>query len=273
MREQTIKLADEVSTRVLDTGARGVPIILVHGLANSLEIWSRILPVLAAHRRVILFDLPGFGLAERPAGAYDTTFFVRHLAGLLDSLELEHADLVGNSLGGSVALHFAAANKQRVRRLVVAAPGGFGPGTHPIMRVAALPLIGGWLARPTPANNRRTLRLALHDRTNLTAELQALTDLHAAVPGSRRSFVRTLQAGVGLFGARNCEETAQAARSLDQPVLVAWGRQDRVFPSENAERALTLLPAGKLCLIDRCGHYPHWEQPEIFAHASLEFLS
>jgi pimeloyl-ACP methyl ester carboxylesterase len=92
-------------------------------------------------------------------------------------------------------------------------------------------------------------------------------------PAAGGPFVRTLQAGVGLFGARNCEETAQAARSLDQPVLVAWGRQDRVFPSENAERALTLLPAGKLCLIDRCGHYPHWEQPEIFAHASLEFLS
>ena len=273
MLKRTIHLADGVNSRVLDTNGDGVPIVLVHGLANSLEIWSRVLPAFKGQRRVILFDLPGFGAADRPLGAYDTAFFVRHLAALIEGLKLEQVDLVGSALGASTALHYAAAHGGRVRPAVLAAPGGVGTGTHPIMRVAPMPLIGGWLAGPSPANNRRTLRLALHDSANLTAELQAQTDRYAAVPGSGRSFVRTLQSGVGLLGARNLEETALAARSLNRPTLIVWGRQDRVFPARYAERAVALLPAGKMCLIDHCGHYPHWEQPAIFANAALDFLS
>jgi len=261
-------------TRLIDTGGDGVPVVLVHGLANSIEIWSKVLPLLGERRRVIAFDLPGFGQADRPAdAAYDSAFFAAQLAALFDTLELGRAHLVGSSLGASVAIRFAAARPECVDRLVLAAPGGFGRRTSLLMRAPALPLIGSWLARPTPANNRLTLRLAIHDPRLITPELVEITDRYASLPGSNRSFVRTLQTGVNLLGSTHLDEMAALARRVEAPALVLWGRQDRVFPPRNAARAAALLPDARSLLIDACGHYPHWEQPDIFVAAVEEFLA
>ena len=272
MKSETIELANGLSTRFVDTGGGGTPVVLVHGLANSIEIWGRVLPRLAESFRVIAFDLPGFGEAGRPDAAYDSAFFAAQVKTLLDSLGIERAHLVGSSLGASAIIHFSGIGLDRIDRAVLAAPGGFGRRTHWLMRVPSLPLLGWWLGRPTPLNNRMTLRLALHDQRHATGELVAITNRYAAMPGSHRSFVRTLREGVGLLGSRGRAETERLARRFDRPVLILWGRQDRVFPAEQSERAAVLLPRSELQLIDACGHYPQWEQPDAFAAAVERFL-
>lgn len=272
MKSRTIDLGNGLSTRLIDTRGGGTPIVLVHGLANSIEIWDRVLPRLAKSFRTIAFDLPGFGEASRPDAAYDGPFFAAQLEALLDRLGLERAHLVGSSLGASTIVHFSGIALNRIDKAVLAAPGGFGRRTHPLMRIASLPFIGPWLARPTPSNNRMTLRLAIHDRRNVTDELVALTDRYAGIPGSPVSFVRTLTEGVGLLGSRNRGETERLALAFDRPALLLWGRQDRVFPPEQAEHAAALLPRSELQLIDACGHYPQWEQPDTFASAVERFL-
>lgn len=274
MEERFVKLGAGVRTRVRDSGGESMPLVLVHGLANSIEIWERVWPRLAGPYRLIAFDLPGFGQADRPAGAdYDGAFFAEQLAGLLDALELERAHVAGSSLGASVAVRFAAGHPGRVDRLVLAAPGGFGRKTNMLMRAPALPWIGSWLGRPTPANNRLTLRLAIHDPAQITPGLVEITNRYADLPGSARSFVRTLQTGVRLSGSRDPREMAALAARVESPALVLWGRQDRVFPAAYAARAAALLPDARALLIDRCGHYPHWEQPDIFAAAVEDFLA
>lgn len=273
MQTRFLSLPTGVCTRVVEAGAGTGPVlVLVHGLANSVEIWSRVLPRLAARHRVVAFDLPGFGEADRPAGAYDGAFFARHLAGVLDALRIDRAHLVGSSLGASVALRHAVDDPGRVARVVLAAPGGFTRRVHPLMLAPALPLVGGWLGRPTPANTRRTLALAMHDPAQVTPDLLALTDRHAAVPGSARAFARSLRSGVGLFGTRDMAGTARRATRLQAPALLLWGRQDRVFPAAGAQQAARLIPDARVRLIDACGHYPHWEQPAAFAEAVLAFL-
>ena len=271
MNTETIKLANGLSTRLLDTGS-GRPLVLVHGLANSIEIWDRVLPSLARSFRVIAFDLPGFGEASRPDAAYDGPFFAQQLKAVFDRLGLKRAHLAGSSLGASAIVHFSGIAPERIDKAVLAAPGGFGRRTHMLMRVPSLPLLGWWLGRPGPLNNRMTLRLALNDQRHATEELIATINHYAALPGSHRSFVRTLREGVGLLGSRNRSETERLARRFDKPVLVLWGKQDRVFPTEQAERAAALLPRSELELIDACGHYPQWEQPEAFADAVERFL-
>jgi pimeloyl-ACP methyl ester carboxylesterase len=268
-----VTLANGLSTRVLDTGGDKPPIVLLHGLANAIEIWDRVLPALAARFRVVAFDLPGFGEASRPDAAYDSRFFVEQLEGVLNALSIERAHLVGSSLGAGVIVRFSAANLHRIDRAVLAAPGGFGRQTHLLMRPTALPLIGEALGRPTPFNNRLTLRLAIHDPRNITPELVALTDRYAAMPGSEWSFPRALRTGVGLFGVTARDSFEVLARRLDRPTLVFWGRQDRVFPPQQSDRALALLPQATRVLIDQCGHYPHWEQPEAFVSAVEAFLT
>jgi pimeloyl-ACP methyl ester carboxylesterase len=259
-------------TRIRDSGGTGPALVLVHGLANSIKIWDRVADRLAREFRVIAFDLPGFGEASRPDAAYDGPFFADQLCAVFDTLGLPRAHLVGSSLGASVIVHFSDRRLDRIDRVVLAAPGGFGRRTHPLMRLPALPLIGARLGRPTPFNNALTLRLAMHDPAQVTPALLELTNRYARVPGSDRSFVRTLQTGVGLLGSKDRASVARIAARLDRPALVLWGRQDRVFPSAYAERAAAILPQSTLRLIDRCGHYPHWEQPEAFADAVERFL-
>lgn len=260
-------------TRICDTGGGRQVLVLVHGLANSVEIWDLIVPRLARRFRVFTFDLPGFGQASRPDAAYDAIFFADPLSALLDTLKVQRAHLVGSSLGASIILRFSEHSLDRIDRAVLAAPGGFERGTHPMMRLPALPLIGDRLGRPTPFNNALTLKLAMCDPAQATPDLFELTNRYASVPGSERSFVRTLQTGVGLFGGKDCAGVARIAARLDRPALIIWGRQDRVFPPAYAGRAAALLPRSSLCLIDRCGHYPHWEQPDAFAAAVEDFLT
>jgi pimeloyl-ACP methyl ester carboxylesterase len=270
----TVKLTNGLSTRVSDSGGNRPTIVLIHGLANAIEIWDRVLPALSARFRVVAFDLPGFGQASRPAtAAYDSAFFVDQLRSVLDRLEIQRAHLVGSSLGASMIVRFSDQGLDRIDKVVLAAPGGFGRRTHLLMRPPALPLIGDALGRPTPFNNLLTLQLAMHDPRNVTPELVALTNHYASLPGSERSFVRTLQTGVGLLGVRERDSFEALARRLDRPALVLWGRQDRVFPPRQSERALALMPQARRVLIDRCGHYPHWEQPETFVSEVEAFLA
>jgi pimeloyl-ACP methyl ester carboxylesterase len=269
----TIRLCSGLATRVLDTGGAGSTLVLIHGLANSIEIWGRVAPRLAKRFRVVAFDLPGFGQASRPDAAYDEAFFAGQLMDLLDTLRIDRAHLVGSSLGASMIVRFSARGLDRIDKAVLAAPGGFGPQTHPLMRIPALPIVGSWLGRPSPANNRLTLRLAMYDRRNVTDELMAWTNQYAALPGSERSFVRTLQTGVGLRGVKDRDSFEQLAQRFDRPALVVWGKQDRVFPTRQSERAVALLPRSERVLIDDCGHYPHWEQPDAFATAVEQFLA
>jgi pimeloyl-ACP methyl ester carboxylesterase len=271
MEYRTLTLATGETTRMFDSGGNRQAVVLVHGLANSLEIWDRVRDRLAMRYRVIAFDLPGFGYASRPDAAYDGRFFAVQLNAVLEALDLERAILVGNSLGASVVLCLSELAPKRIEKAVLAAPGGFGRKTNLTMRFPAMPIIGGWLGRPTPFNNRLTLRLAIYDQSNVTPELLALTNRYAAIPGSNMSFVRTLQAGVSLWGSRDRSAVEKVARRFDAPTLIVWGRQDRVFPSNQAERAARLLPNSKLLLMDNCGHYPQWEQPDLFADALETF--
>ena len=272
MQPVRTKLINGLMTRVIDTGGDKPTLVLVHGLANAIEIWTRVLPRLADRFRIVAFDLPGFGEADRPVAAYDSAFFVAQLKALLDTLGIDRAHLVGSSLGASVIVRFSGENLGRIDGAVLVAPGGFGRRTHPLMRFPALPVVGDWLGRPTPANNGLTLRLAIHDRRNVTPELVELTNRYARKPGSDLSFVRTLQTGVGLSGVRERDSFEALARRLERRVLVVWGRQDRVFPARQSDRAMALLPMSERILLDDCGHYPQWEQPEAFAMAVERFL-
>jgi pimeloyl-ACP methyl ester carboxylesterase len=259
--------------RIFDSGGPKPPLVLVHGLANAIEIWARVIPKLVQSFRVIAFDLPGFGLASRPKAEYDGPFFARQLHALLGTLGIEKAYFAGNSLGASVILQLSAIAPETIARTVLAAPGGFGRKTHLLMRLPALPFIGSWLGRPTPFNNAITLRLAIHDRKNITEDLTQVVNTYACVPGSDLSFVKTLQAGVGLMGSRGVQNTAKLARDFLTPSLIIWGKNDRVFPPEQGQSAAKLIQGSELVYFDHCGHYPQWEQPDLFAAHLERFLN
>jgi len=269
---KAMTLGNGLNTRVFDSGGGGVPVILLHGLSLSIEIWGKVIQELARDRRVIAFDFPGFGEADRPDAAYDSAFFVSQILALMDSMAIERAHIVGSSLGGSALVRMSVAHADRIDHAVLMAPGGFGRAANPALRLPTLPLIGYPLGKPTWLSNAFALRLAMASKTFATRELINLVNDYSQRPGSHRAFIRTVKAGLTPFGVRETDSFAEAARNFRRPVLVLWGEQDHVFPIAQAETARRLLPDVRVERIDGCGHYPHWERPDIFLNAVRTFL-
>ena len=115
-------LAAGIRTNVHDLGS-GPPVLLIHGSGPGVSAWANwrlVMPELARQARVIAPDMVGFGYTERPTGQrYDMDAWVAQAVGLLDALDIERTDLVGNSFGGALALALTIRHPQRVRRLVL----------------------------------------------------------------------------------------------------------------------------------------------------------
>src|SRR5277367_5501594 len=121
---------------------QGAPLVLLHGLCDSHRTWSKVAPLLARHRRVLMLDLAGHGLSERPDASYALEWHARMVGAWLEALGLESVDLVGHSYGGGVALWMMLLEQRaRIRRLALVAAGGLGRDVSFALRLASLPIV------------------------------------------------------------------------------------------------------------------------------------
>ncbi len=133
---------DGISTQYLEAGA-GAPLLLLHGYEQSATSWRWVILTLARTHRVLALSLPGHGDSAPAVGGYapgrDLAPFV---ARFLDTLEVGAVDVVGNSVGGAVALRLALADPRRVRTLTLVASAGLGRAVNPLLALAAAPVVG-----------------------------------------------------------------------------------------------------------------------------------
>ena len=171
----------------------GEPLILVHGLADSAESWARVVPRLGLARRIILPDLAGFGRVPIPPEGMHFSALNRYFAGLLDALGVERCALVGNSLGGAIAIRYAAAHPGRGSHLfllnsvaqIATPPPYFEPTTRALARElvdasAGLRRVPGFilddLVRRAQEPSRRDY-LASPEPTDVSADLSRVVEL------------------------------------------------------------------------------------------------
>ena len=257
-----LDLGNGVSTRLLDTGGDGTPVVLVHGLAASIEIWEPIIPALAERHRVVAFDLPGWGEADKPADApYRALWYVDQVRAVVDAVGIDSAHWVGSSMGASLVVRYAHRHRGTVETATLCNPGGFGRFIHPFLRVPTIPVIGTVMSRPMRSTNRFGVRLAMADKANATKELIDLADRQSRQAGQHRVFVHTLRGLATPFRVKDLDEFEEEARAADYPTLVVWGRSDRIFPPKQTETAAEFMPAARIEILDRCGHYPQIERP------------
>jgi pimeloyl-ACP methyl ester carboxylesterase len=262
-------------TRYLEAGT-GPPPVLLHALGESAFDWRWVLPALARTHRVYAPDLPGFGGCAKPAADYSSAFFERFAGGFLDTLDLERAAVVGNSLGGLVALRLALSEPARLTALVLVDSAGLGRSATYALRSLTAPgygeLLLAWAKTPPGAAGRAWLKAQLlfaHPRlapAEWTAEQYRL----ARLPGFLEAALAALRAQLDLEGQR--EVLLGRLPHLQVPTLIVWGALDRVFPPSQAQDTLTRLPKGSLALIPDCGHMPHVECPDRFVAALEEFF-
>ncbi len=246
-----------------DEGPRDdpLPIVLIHGTSASLHTWEGWVRALRGQRRVITFDLPGFGLTGPFAGSYprddyhgDT--YARFVLDLLDALRLPRVVLGGNSLGGEVAWRTAWLAPQRVASLVLVDAVGpaFTPERAPLgFVIAGVPVLGRlseWLLpRELVAQG---VAAVYADPSRVSPQLVDRYFELTLREGNRRAL------GLRLRQMRNGEHAERIA-TLKQPTLLLWGEQDRLIPPAAARQFQAWLPGSTLVLMPGLGHVPQEE--------------
>jgi len=255
----------------------GAPVVLLHGGGPGASAWSnfgRNLPVFAARFRTIMVDLPGFGRSDKPpvSGNY-FTFAADALAGLLDALGIGRVHLVGNSLGGGTAARFALRFPDRAGRLVLMAPGGLGLNVFAPDPTEGIKRLMEFAAPPGPSREKMAafLRTMVHDQRLVTDELveeryQAARapEAIAAMASMGASFYDPACADDGLLW--------REAHRLRRPVLLIWGREDRVNPLDGAFVALKQIRRAQLHVFGGCGHWAQLEKFDEFNRLAISFL-
>jgi pimeloyl-ACP methyl ester carboxylesterase len=259
------------------TGGSGPALLLIHGMAGSSRTWKLVAPALAEHYTVVAPDLLGHGESAKPRGDYSLGAHASGLRDLMVMLGHERATVVGQSLGGGIAMQFAYMFPSRVERLVLVASGGLGREVNPILRFLAVPGSEYVLPLATAPVVRDALpRLAgLLGRIGVRPDPGHLELWRAyeslAEPQARTAFVHTLRSVVDVAGQR-----VSAANLLylaaEIPTLIVWGDRDAVIPVEHARTAHARLPASRLEIIAGAGHFPHCERSEQFVAVLRDFM-
>jgi pimeloyl-ACP methyl ester carboxylesterase len=272
---QTVTLHGHTITYV-QQGA-GPVLLLIHGMAGSLETWRSVIEPLARDATVLAIDLPGHGASSPGGGDYSLGSLAAGLRDVLAMLGHDRATLVGHSLGGGIAMQFSYQFPEMTERMVLVSSGGLGLEVSPVLRAASLPGANLFLSITAGATRRgsglarRVLR-ATHSPSNPGLD-ELVRSYESLADADRRSaFLATVRSVVGLNG-----QTVRAADRLylaqELPVLLIWGADDPIIPVEHARAAHALLPDSTLAVFDGVSHFPQIEGPQRFVNALQGFCA
>ena len=239
--------------------------VLLHGYAGSSFTWRGWAPELALRGRVLLVDMKGFGEAPKPNdGRYSPIDFVELVTQFMEERDLRRVTLVGHSLGGGVALLSAlrevGLDVRRIVRLVLVAAPGYRQRLPPFVALSHRPRLSTLLLRTLGPRRiiRRVIRSIVYDRAAVSEEqIDAYTRPLLTKDGARA----LLDAGRQIV-PEGMDELSKRFGEISVPVLLMWGRQDRVVPLSIGERLAHDLPHARLEILERCGHIPPEELPE-----------
>jgi len=209
--------------------ARGPVVVAVHGLTTPSPVWYAIAEKLSAlGYRVLVYDLYGRGFSDAPKGEQDGDFFAQQLEDLLDHQDLaDDVTLMGYSMGGSIVTHFARFNPERVRRLVLLAPGGMRLIEDRLTEFSRkTPVLGDWLHATLGV---RAERRALRKQLGQTFDIKGIIELQLAEYESR-GFVRSVLSSRRNMLADVQELAHRAIGRADIPVTAIWAENDEVIP-------------------------------------------
>jgi len=246
--------------RYLESGG-GPPLVLVHGLgSHAMQDWGRLVAPLGRSYHVYAPDLPGFGRSERPGAAdYGVPMQVEAVRAFMVAVGVTRARVAGNSMGGWIVARLAGEHPELVERLVVVAPAGMRPDA----------------AAPIPAEV-----LLPHDEEGVRRLVAAVRHKPPALPSflARDILARRLREE---WIVRRTLESMRAGRDwldgtlghADMPVLIVWGKQDRLIPVAYAAPLQAEFQHASVELLDGCGHVPMADCPEAFDRAMTAFLA
>jgi 4,5:9,10-diseco-3-hydroxy-5,9,17-trioxoandrosta-1(10),2-diene-4-oate hydrolase len=274
--------AKSQTTFYLESGPLdGQAVLFIHGFGGTARNFTLNMgPLGAAGFRVIVPELWGMGRSAKPRGRYSLDRWVEQLSDLLDQLGIQQTVVVGHSMGGAVAVRLARRHPERVSKLVLVAPLGFGARRKVrFIRLAVLPGVAPVLMRfrrfrvPTREEMLQRARQRFGGRIS---EEGALAWAESGVlTFGERGFVQGL-VRAGRACLRLIEGTDLRVRKdyaeLTLPTLVIWGDEDRTVPTQDSQTLWLLRTDARLEIYKECGHHPYLEATEQFNQMVQAFL-
>jgi len=261
-----VEVEPGLRVRYLEVGS-GQPTVFIHGSAPGASAWSNFrgnMPAFAsAGYRAIGLDLLGYGDSSKPADRrYELGFQVKALKALVDGLGLDAVNIVGNSLGGAVAMGFALQYPALVRKLVLLAPGGLG-GKLRYLRMSGIRAMmwshlgpGG----PTAEKLRGVFDLQVFDKSLITEPL--IQERLAVAKKQPRQVLATLK----------IDNLLPRLHEIKCPTMAFWGVHDNFCPVETAPLLARGIPNCRIVLLSQCGHWVQVEHRETFNAEAIRFL-
>lgn len=253
---------DDVRLHYEITGERGSLLVLTHGLGGTLDVYAPHVEALAAHHRVLRWDLRGAGRSERPPGPYDPGMFADDLAALLDHLDEPRAHLVGHSGGGVVSQRFALDHPARVASLVlVSTSSEVGEKARAAwLRLADTIEQNGFGPERDPDPRGFGTRFA-------TEHPEVVRDLARR---TRENDPRAYAASARAFGTYAWTDELVGIMA---PALILQGLDDRLTPPGGSVIMARHLPRARLVMVPDAGHNLPLEMPSLFTTAILAFVA
>lgn len=252
---------DNLRVRYHDSATVGVKtLVFLHGLGGSLESWDNNMGQLSKKYRTIAFDLPGFGLSDKPFRNYTVGFFSSFIIRAIRELNIElPINIIGSSLGGQIATTIAIANPNEVGKLILISPAGFSHKSF--LGSSGLRKYIGVM----DATSRAKIKKALSETTTspVSDKDASMVLERISMPGAKAAFASALKYSTA---ARRIN-----INKINSHTLVIWGIEDRVIPVKFVIPFMRMKNC-RMYLLENCGHRPHVEKPAIVNEIIQSFI-
>jgi pimeloyl-ACP methyl ester carboxylesterase len=260
--------ANGIRTNYLEAGSGNETVVLIHGSGPGVTAyanWRLVIPALAEHWHVVAPDMVGFGFSDRPEGVeYGLDTWADQTVGLMDTLGIQKAHLVGNSFGGAIALRIATKHHDRVGKLVLMGSMGV-----PFEITEGLERVWGY--EPSVENMRKVLDTFVYNKDRIDDELARSRYEGSVQPGFQEAFSAMFpeprQRWVEAMTVPDDD-----LKNLPHRALIVHGREDQVIPVSNSYYLEGILENGDLSVYSKCGHWSMIERNADFNRQVRDFF-
>jgi pimeloyl-ACP methyl ester carboxylesterase len=260
--------------RYHDSESGKLPLLFIHGIGESLEFWMHQEPLAGDTYRIIAIDLPGHGLSASGAQPYDPAKFAAFCWEFLDVIGIKKVGLIGNSMGGGIAILMADTQPSRVEKLLLANAATIGRESPVPFRMMTVPLLGELITRPGKQGVKQQLKAIFYDPGVINETIRSVVTRNVMNPERARDFLTTLRGMTDFGGQRQSvvDAAVSALKRMDRPVLFLHGRHDSVIPCQHSVTAQSWVSNAKLEIFEECGHTPQLEKPDLFNKTMTHFF-
>lgn len=261
--------------RYIDNEKNGPVLFLTHGVGASLEFWDEIFNHHENTFRLIAWDIPGHGLSDFIDNKdYRLDLFAQYGWQLLDHLKVDHASLMGNSLGGAVSLRMLQQQAPRVDKLVLLNAAMLGKEAPMPFRLMNIPVLGEFMTKSSDMAFKQQVEAIFAKTYVLTDKMREVIKRNVARDGAQAAFLANIRRFTTLGGQSKSlvVESRKILATMTKPTLFIHGREDGVIPLQHSENAQALTAGSKLIVMEDCGHSPHVEKADALMQALKAFI-